>query len=182
MNSLVLSKYRIQCDDSVCSSVSQSSAYRAKSYLPFDEELKTVPRRGRSKRHCEMKLSVCRVVIIVNRKVDNTAWAIFHTGGTSSVAGIYELPPCPLLPTIIIESEGRFASHAMPFLSRSTWRLRSVPHADVACAHTCKRFFDNVKLLLLAIVHDWLCDRSYCFSSCTRCRHCVQALDHMIDY
>jgi len=52
-----------------------------------------------------MKLSVCHVVIIANRKVDNAI-----RGGISDI--VFFLSP-PLI--TIVESEGRFALHATSF-------------------------------------------------------------------
>lgn len=116
-----------------------------------------VPRGGRSKRRCEMKLSVCRVVIIVNRKVDNAAWAIFHADSISNVAGCtYELSPCSLRDYHY--RIGRKIRYACDVLFESHDVTSTIGPACVrmlrARTHAGKRFFDNVKLLLLAIVHD----------------------------
>ncbi|KYN15359.1 hypothetical protein ALC57_12408 [Trachymyrmex cornetzi] len=65
-----------------------------------------------------MKLSVCRVVIIANRKVDNAVWGRSRTDNISNVTGVMSV----LLPSVaIVELEGKFALHAQTsFSSRST--------------------------------------------------------------
>jgi len=152
MNSLVLLKYRIQRDDSIYSLkvFFQSSAYWRKSYLLFeDEEFKRFLAVVVGQRHREMKLSVCCVVIIANRKVDNTA-----LGGISHRQYL-ECSWCTsalllLFPAVtIVESEGRFALHAMSFSNRSTWRLTGPIYVWVlrARTHTKAKRFRTVIML-----------------------------------
>lgn len=112
--------------------------YRGKSYLSFDDkEFKWFLAVGQ--RHREMKLSVCRVVIIANRSmIDNAARGVLsHRQYLRCSRHTSVLPPPR---AAFVESEGRFALHATSFSSRSTWcltsREQSHIRAGVACAHT----------------------------------------------